>query len=296
MKTALALASLLVLAGCGTQTGSASSGDDATPPADPMPTTIPAARGSVSSGLATVMDTGRPELCVGAVAESYPPQCSGIPLKGWDWSDHADLYDQSGDIKWGSFAVTGRFDGTTFTVTSAIPAALYDPAAEEPVDFSTPCPEPDGGWRVLDPKKATSATYEQVFRTASELDGYAGAWVHDPSPETRGGQETDQDAAAGDLDVSRFVVNVTVTGDVTTAEEQLRKVWGGMLCVTSAQHTEAELIRIANELNDLPGMLTSSGQFDRVDVSVVHDDGSLQAWADATYGEGVVRVDSALKG
>jgi hypothetical protein len=43
-------------------------------------------------------------------------------------------------------------------------------------------------------------------------------------------------------------------------------------------------------------MLTSSGQFDRVDVSVVHDDGSLQAWADATYGEGVVRIDSALKG
>ena len=69
-----------------------------------------------------------------------------------------------------------------------------------------------------------------------------------------------------------------------------------MLCVTTAQHTEAELSRIADELNDLPGMLTSSGQFDRVDVSVVHDDGSLQAWADATYGEGLVRVDSALKG
>ena len=69
-----------------------------------------------------------------------------------------------------------------------------------------------------------------------------------------------------------------------------------MLCVTSAQHTEAELNRISQELNDMPGMLTSNGQFDRVDVSVVYDDGSLQAWADATYGEGLVRVDSALQG
>jgi hypothetical protein len=295
MKTALAIASLLVLAGCGSQTGSVSDADDVPAAADPIPTAIPAARGTVSSGLATVMDTGRPELCLGAVAESYPPQCDGIPLEGWRWADHKDLYDQSGDIKWGSFAVTGTFDGITFTVTSAVPAALYDPAAEEPVDFSTPCPEPAGGWRVLDPETTTPATYEQVFRTASKLEGYAGAWV-DSSRDTRSLRETDQEAAAGDLDVSRFVVNVKVIGDVAAAEEQLRKVWGGMLCVTTAQHTEAELSRISRELDDLPGVLTSSGQFDRADVSVVYDDGSLQAWADATYGEGLVRVDSALKG
>ena len=29
-------------------------------------------------------------------------------------------------MKWGTFALTGTFDGTTFTVTDAIPAALYD--------------------------------------------------------------------------------------------------------------------------------------------------------------------------
>jgi hypothetical protein len=196
MKTALALASLLLLPGCGTQTGSASVG--VTPAADPMPTTIPAASGTVSSGLATVMDPGRPELCLGAVAESYPPQCSGIPLKGWDWDDHADLYDRSGDIKWGSFAVTGRFDGTTFTVTGAVPSAVYDPGAEGPVAFPT------------------------------------------------------------------------------------------------AQHSTADSSRIMDELNDLPGMLTSDSQLDRVEVSVVYDDGSLQSWADATYGEGLVRVHSAL--
>ncbi len=146
---------------------------------------------------------------------------------------------------------------------------------------------------MLDPEKTTDAAFEQAFLTASHLDGYAGAWVDplrsDPPAAADGPPEQLNDPALS-------IVNVKVTGDVTAAEEQLRKVWGGMLCVTTAQHTEAELGRIAEELNDLPGMLTSSGQFDRVDVSVVHDDGSLQAWADATYGEGLVRVDSALKG
>jgi hypothetical protein len=41
-------------------------------------------------------------------------------------------------------------------------------------------------------------------------------------------------------------------------------------------------------------MLTASSGFDHVDVEVVHDDGSLQAWADATYGAGLVRISSAL--
>jgi hypothetical protein len=89
MKAAFALAALLLLAGCGTQTGSASGAHDVPQPDDAMPTTTPAAPGTVSSGLATVMDTDRPELCLGDVALSYPPQCSGIPLKGWDWADQA---------------------------------------------------------------------------------------------------------------------------------------------------------------------------------------------------------------
>ena len=37
-------------------------------------------------GQGTVMDVGgEVELCLGAVAESYPPQCSGIPLTDWSW-------------------------------------------------------------------------------------------------------------------------------------------------------------------------------------------------------------------
>ena len=148
------------------------------------------------------------------MAEPYPPQCSGIPLKGWDWSDHPDLYDQEGDTKWGSFAVTGTFDGTTFTVTGAVPAALYDPAAEEPVDFSTPCPEPDGGWHVLDPETTTAETYEQVFDRfgARRLRRRVGGPIRSDPPAAADGPPEQLN------DPSLSIVNVKVTGDVTAAD------------------------------------------------------------------------------
>jgi hypothetical protein len=289
MSTAVAIASVLLVAGCGSQLRPGTGATDQPQPGDAMPTVAPVASGTVSSGLATVLDAGRPVLCLGAVADSLPPQCSGIPLVGWDWSRWKGLYDQSGETRWGLFAVTGTFDGASFRVTGVVPAASYDPAPSEPTDFSTPCPEPAGGWRVLDPGKTTPATFESVFRTAAQLDGYAGAWM-DQSP-----NPADDDGDPELLnDPALSIVNVTVTGDTRAAEQRLREVWGGMLCVTRAQHTEAELLGIQNELNDLPGMLSSSAQFDRVDVSVGYDDGSLQDWADATYGAGLVHIDSAL--
>ena len=76
---------------------------------------------------ATVMDTGRPELCLGPVAESYPPQCGGPALEGWDWAAYDGHYDQQGDIRWGVFYVTGTWDGSTFVVSSAEPATGRHP-------------------------------------------------------------------------------------------------------------------------------------------------------------------------
>jgi hypothetical protein len=77
------------------------------------------------------MDTGHPELCLGPVAESYPPQCGGPRIDGWDWADRHGVFEHQGTVRWGSFAVSGTWDGTTFTVTGVIPAALYDPAAPQ---------------------------------------------------------------------------------------------------------------------------------------------------------------------
>jgi hypothetical protein len=209
MRTALAALALLTplaLAGCGGGEGPTTARDPGSSPSpsagEPMPDQVPAASGSVHTRTtATVMDTGRPELCLGAVAESYPPQCGGPPIEGWDWDAVQGMFDRQGDTRWGEFHVTGRWDGRTFTLEEAVPAAVHDPAS--------PVPEP----------------------------------TH---------------AAAVDLG-------------------------------------ERELAAIAEEVGvGLPGAQGAYAMDGHVLVDVVYDDGSLQAWCDEEYGEGVVLVTSAL--
>jgi hypothetical protein len=150
--------------------------------------------------LVTVMDTGSPELCLGPVAESYPPQCGGPALLGWDWADHDGTFDEQGDVRWGTYSLTGTWDGTSFTATDAVPGALYDPAAVTP----TPTPPP------------------------------------------------------------------------------LRS------------YSENELAHIASMLNGSPDVLGAVSSEGHVLADVYYDDGSLQEWADTTYGENVVIVAPAL--
>lgn len=203
----LALAPLLLaLTACGgdetvaRDTGSTDPADPAGPPALALPADVRTAN------LAMVMDTGKgPEVCLGPIAESWPPQCSGPALLGWDWSAHPEHEEQGnekrGKIRWGSFAITGSWDGEALTATDAIPAALYDVMAPEP---STP----------TDPDPAVPA---------------------------------------------------------------------------------AELQRIAEELPDLlPGVQGTYAAETHVLADVTYDDGSLQEWADTTYGEGVVVLMAAL--
>ena len=71
---------------------------------------------------AVVMDVDRPELCLGPVAESYPPQCSGPPIRDWSWSDHEGHFDRVGQVRWGEFVIDGYVDGDEFVVTHAEPA------------------------------------------------------------------------------------------------------------------------------------------------------------------------------
>ncbi len=218
MKLALALAALLLVAACGTDDGGratdpAASPPTASPPASSPPTSpsagaIPPADGEVvTRTLATVMDTGSPELCLGPVAESYPPQCRGIPLRGWDWAEHQGAFDTSGGVRWGQFQVVGTFDGTTMTVTRATAEAVYDPSVLE-----VPGP-PD------------------------ELGPSGDAGIAGPQQ-----------------------------------QEIQRKV----------------------EEHPLPGTLSVYATPAAVVVEVVHDDGSLQAGADAAYGPGLVQVHSML--
>src|SRR5690349_60719 len=171
------------LAGCGDETSSPSDGTDAVgsaPNASSMPTAVPAAPGLVhTAGLVTILaKAGQdPELCLGGVAESLPPQCSGPAISGWDWDSHKGMYDEANGVRWGSFAVTGRFDGTGFEVTGAIPAALYDGPRPEDPDFGPTCPEPEGGWKTINPGKVDQASMEATFAAADQLEDYADSWI-----------------------------------------------------------------------------------------------------------------------
>ena len=72
-------------------------------------------------------------------------------------------------------------------------------------------------------------------------------------------------------------------------------IGGSLIGLAAVLMTEAELNEISMELQSLPGVLTTSGAADVVHAEVLHDDGSLQAWADEEYGAGRVEITSALQ-
>lgn len=124
----LAASALLVaLAGCATSGGGASPGTE-----DPwLPTALPEMVTEVHAvGTVLQVDEDTRQLCLGAIAESYPPQCGGPEVVGWDWETVEGEETASG-VTWGAYAVWGDWDGETFTVTrEPILAALYDPPAD----------------------------------------------------------------------------------------------------------------------------------------------------------------------
>ena len=291
---ASATLALLVLAACGSEQGSTVTdpAGEASAPASSgatMPTSVAADDVEVI-GVGTVLDAGRPELCLGPVAESYPPQCSGILVEGWDWRQVRGTFESSGETRWGGYAVTGTYDGTTLTLTQEpVSSALYDPAAPEVDPLVTRCPEPEGGWQVVDRGAVRYEDQDAALSAAMQLPGYAGSFVDQA-------QLLQQpDSSIAPADASQTIVNVLVTEDAAGAEKILRGIWGGALCVAMAEHPEQELIAIQDGLQNLPGLLSSGAQLDAIQADVVWDDGSLQAWADTTYGEGLVSIRSALR-
>lgn len=93
-----------------------------------------------------VIDDGDrpPQLCVGGVAESLPPQCAGIDLVGWDWSDVGD-HEQRGSVRWGEFVVSGEYSaaGNVLRVTETSaegtgPGHTAAPCTGEPRESTDP--------------------------------------------------------------------------------------------------------------------------------------------------------------
>jgi hypothetical protein len=129
VAAAVATASIIALSGCATPTapGDSPAAADA-PPGASLGSLWPAPPTEEVVGQGTVLDVaGEAQLCLGAVAESYPPQCSGLPIPNWSW-EGVEGAETSGTATWGTYAVQGTYDGEKFTVTQPpVMLALYDP-------------------------------------------------------------------------------------------------------------------------------------------------------------------------
>jgi len=152
----------LLLAGCATPPAPGDSGD-VVPGGAGEPGPIAAPGEVVGQGTVLQKDGEDAQFCVGGVMESYPPQCSGPVIVGWEWPDDG-MWESASGVTWGTYAVSGRWDGVEFTPGDMIvPLALYDPMR----------PEPDPR---ADPANAGDNSEELLTRVQDELS----AWTDVP--------------------------------------------------------------------------------------------------------------------
>lgn len=238
---------------------------------------------------ATVLESAEhgPQLCLGAVLTSLPPQCGGPPIIGWSWDLVGDE-ESVGNTTWGAWHVTGTYDGSGFTLRDV---SETDGAHGDVDPPPLPCPEPDGGWQV-DGQGQGDATFGAVERDLEDLDAFAGLWVY-----PIGGAARTEEEATG----QRYVLVVAFTADPDTFEPRIRRRWRGPLCLTQHPRSIDDLRRIQREFRD--------EVFDQLDLkplafgvdvagnvfsaTVVYLDDATRREVARRYGE-AVRLDSRL--
>ena len=154
----------------------------------------------------------------------------------------------------------------------------------------TPCSEPPGGWRPVDPERATGEAFREAMRRARATEGFGDLWIDQQIPPK---QLTERNSN----DPRRFVLNIATTGDVGAMESAVREVWGGSLCVSQTPRSAAELAAIRRTLPEIPGLVTvtSNGGAGQVEVGLVLATETLQAKLDERYGQGAVRLFGQLE-
>jgi hypothetical protein len=174
-----------------------------------------------------------PKLCLGAVFESDPPKCWGIPLVGWDWAKLEGERARDGTT-WGDYHVVGTYDGKRLTLTEPAgpPRHTKTKGKGYAYKFGSACREPTGGWARPDLKRTDRADLVRLTEAAQKVPSFSALWLTYLVP------------AKEDTSLKDVVVNVTFTGDVARREAELRKLWGGVLCVAQQKHSEAELMAI----------------------------------------------------
>jgi hypothetical protein len=159
VRRLIPVAALVALAACGQGAdtgGSPEPGSDTATQSD----ADAAVDGTVYQGALTVLqgvERDAAELC-GVVAESYPPQCGGLPVTGWDWD--AVEHEEAQGVRWGSYIVTGTFDGKSLVLTEdPVPTADVDMADYPHLQYQEP--------EIGDPAEDLSA--EELQAIADEL-------------------------------------------------------------------------------------------------------------------------------
>lgn len=222
-RAAMGLA-VLVVAACGSD--------------DPAPVVVgddpPSAQEQVYEGTFTVLESPEhpPELCAGQ-DDSYPPQCSGPPIVGWDWGA-VDGEESASGTTWGSWHVTGTWDDGVFTLTRTPEAPRpRTPGPDDDMRFFPACAEPE----VIDPTHGGEEweAMSQDFGPFA-IPGEVTVWVSDPFGPWDG----------------PFTANVFVEpGSLDDARAVIRERYLGPLCIDERDApTPAERERIQGELYD----------------------------------------------
>lgn len=232
-----------------------------------------------------------PQLCLGGVAESYPPQCGGPDIVGWDWAE-VDGEESANGTTWGDFTVVGTWGGAALTLTLTETPGPPSTGPRREVDFSTPCATPPGGWSVVDAAKLGGQGAALEYADA-EAD-FAGAWL-DQSINPASREESPDESAMNDP--AKLVLNVRFTGDLERHEAEIRGLWGGALCITQGARTLQELVDVQQELGEELDAVGSGidATIPALVVSVVIAEESLQTSLDERFGEGAVIVSGALR-
>jgi hypothetical protein len=285
---------VLVLAGgCGDDDEPLTAGEA---PTDGGERPAPGDADPLYTATATVLESPEhgPQLCLGGVRTSYPPQCGGPDLIGWDW-DAVDGVERANGISWGDYTVVGTWDGRALTLTEpARPPEPYTGPVPDVDRFATPCPEPDGGWQPVEDERATDQAMQDALDHARAQPDFGGAWV-DQSMNPASGSDRPE---AGMNDPTRLVLNLRFAGDLERHEAEARQRWGGALCVSEAAASMVDLEEVRQEAQGVVAdqMLFSSIDevTGRVEIGVIVDDG-MQRRMDERFGEGVVLVTGALR-
>ena len=170
-----------------------------------------------------------PQLCFGFEA-SYPPQCGGPDIDGWDW-DGVDGEESADGTTWiHDVVLTGTWDGETFTLTGPVQAAPPPPGKDPGLAGFTPgCEEPD----VVDPASGLEDSEDALAGIAQ--DRLSAVWVSDRS--------------SGWWDGPYTLTVVVPPGQGEGVQRDIRERYAGPLCaVEREQPTLAELEAVQQEI------------------------------------------------